>query len=107
MDVPGQYKVTYTATDSSGNENDPEVGEYERTVLVLDKENPCLSLPYRKAILVSPQQRTPLSLSLRVACNTMMIQDNRKIMERRRLQHHYPAISHSLGKRCTGWCEYL
>ncbi len=42
MDVPGQYKVTYTATDSSGNENDPEVGDFERTVLILDKEKPLL-----------------------------------------------------------------
>ncbi|MDE0770269.1 MAG: hypothetical protein OSB19_17970 [Opitutaceae bacterium] len=42
MDVPGQYKVTYTATDSSGNPNNPEVGEHERTVLVLDKEQPLL-----------------------------------------------------------------
>jgi len=37
MDLSGQYKVTYTATDSSGN-----VTTLERTVDVLDRENPTI-----------------------------------------------------------------
>ncbi|MDA1048847.1 MAG: DUF5011 domain-containing protein, partial [Verrucomicrobia bacterium] len=37
MDVPGQYKVTYTAEDSSGN-----VSTLERTVDVLDREKPTI-----------------------------------------------------------------
>ncbi len=37
LDVSGQYKVTYTATDSSGN-----VSTLSRTVDVLDRENPTI-----------------------------------------------------------------
>ncbi|MBT7743373.1 MAG: DUF5011 domain-containing protein, partial [Opitutae bacterium] len=37
MYMPGEYKVTYTVTDSSGN-----VSTLDRTVLVLDKEKPLL-----------------------------------------------------------------
>jgi hypothetical protein len=37
MDVPGQYKVTYTAEDSSGN-----VSSLVRTVDVLDREKPTI-----------------------------------------------------------------
>ena len=66
MGVPGQYKVTYTATDSSGNES-----TLERLVDVLDREKPNILGDSTLSRYFSSMRF--LMLLPRVAFNTTMI----------------------------------